>query len=285
MKKVLWAPAGIVGALLLGGCGEKSPIVDAPMPAEISKTIPAETLHLDFAWGTALLSQIEGAGSGSEDGELTVRVQTPGRVGDSAFLQSPTGDSAAEAPVYVDRTFAVRRWDDPEGMGISIQIRDERGRALYELGARNGSNGGVLFERAGNQRLEVFASVLSDGRRQERYQFDDGTKTLIATWVEGADPDPRFHALGVAAAGLAGSAEARLLSSLLSDSRFASWLAESTKSSGDAHAQYMPLEFELACDIIEECRREICEDHPGHPLCVGCTVGSAICSILRILWP
>ena len=275
MRRVLWAPGMLLGLLFLSACGEESPIVDAPLPPESSKSSPAETLHLDYAWGTALLSEIEGAGSGADGGELRVRVQTPGR----------PSESTSSAPLYVDRTFAVSRTQDRDGAGVSFQIRDESGRIRYELGARGTSAGGVLSERSESERLEIFCSELPDGRRRERYRFENGTSSYDATWVEGAERDMRFDALGRAAAGLAESDDARLLASLLSDARFVDWLSASSPSAGGAIAQYIPLEFELACDLIDGCRREICEDQPGHPLCVACTAGSMICSILRILWP
>jgi len=265
----------LLALLLLSACGEEPPVVDAPLPPESSKSSSVETLHLDYAWGTVLLSRIEGAGSGPEGGELRVRVRTPGR---------PSG-AAAAAPLYADRTFAVSRTQGPEGAGVSFQIRDENGRIRYEMGARGSAADGVLFERSGKERLEIFCSHLPDGLRRERYRFEDGTSSFDAVWVEGADRDARFDALGRAAAGLAESDDARLLASLLSDERFTEWLSASSPSIGTAHAQYIPLEFELACDVIDACRREICEDHPGHPLCIGCTAGSLICSLLRILWP
>lgn len=275
MKRVLWAPGMLLGLLFLSACGEESPIVDAPLPPESSKSSPAETLHLDYAWGTALLSEIEGAGSGADGGELRVRVQTPGR----------RSETTSAVPPYVDRTFAVSRIENPDGAGVSFQIRDESGRIRYELGARSTSDGGVLFERSGSERLDVFCSELPDGRRRERYRFESGASSYDATWVEGAERDTRFDVLGRAAAGLAESDDARLLTSLLSDARFAEWLSASASTVRTVQTQYIPLEFELACDLIDACRREICEDHPGHPLCIGCTAGSMICSILRILWP
>jgi hypothetical protein len=155
----------------------------------------------------------------------------------------------------------------------------------YEMGIRTGTAGGVLYERSGQERLEIDRSVLPDGRRRESYRFDDGANTQDAIWIEGESADERLLALGAAAAGLASSPEARLLSSLLSDSRFASWLVESSRSEVDAaQAQFAPQEVEQACDIIDDCRREICETNPGHPLCIGCTAGSVICAIIRILF-
>ncbi len=154
------------------------------------------------------------------------------------------------------------------------------------MGARgNSSGGGILFERSGRERLDVYCSVLPDGRRQERYHFDDGTQTYEATWVEGEPRDDRFETLGSAAAGLASSSEARLLGSLLSDSRFVAWLASSKGPGGAVQPQYLPLEVELICDILDDCRREICEDNPGSPICAGCTAGSILCDFLRILFP
>ena len=277
MNGIRWALLGLALVSLLSACGEQSPIVDAPLPAESTREdTPPETLHLDFAWGTALLSQLEGAPDGGEGKDLTVRVQSPGRAADGEF--------AALAP-YVTRTFAIRRLDSPGGLGVSFQIRDEMGRMQYEMGVRTGADGDVLYERSGQERLEIYRSVLPDGRRQERYRFDDGATRHDATWIEGESPDERFSALGTAAAGLASSAEARLLSSLLSDSRFTSWLVESSRANVDAaQAQFVPLEVEQACDMIDECRRAICETNPGHPLCIGCTAGSLVCALIYILF-
>ncbi|MEZ4654689.1 MAG: hypothetical protein R3E12_14180 [Candidatus Eisenbacteria bacterium] len=122
---------------------------------------------------------------------------------------------------------------------------------------------------------------LPDGRHSDRYHFSGKGRTLDASWIEGGSPDPALESLGDAAAGLAASYEARLLSSLLGDRRFVEWL--DGRAAGVPQAQAIPEEVERACDAIEQCRRAICEDNPSHPLCIGCTAGSFICWLLRIL--